>query len=311
MQKSKYIDVAEADLRWGLAVSAVGYEEATPGAPVHVHGHVGGFSDKRNDGAPAEYRLLYVVEGAGTLTNARQEQTRVREGDMIMLLPQQWHSYGPLRETGWKCHWIVFCGPLMDARLEAGLLDADRPVRHIGFSGEAVELFNSAYDTAQKEPPLAQTLLAGIVSHIIGLARVLEHYVAANKTVSHASMVSKARLRMKEALESSLSIQQIAEELGVSYSSFRKLFKIHTGFSPATYQQELKLQRAKELLSTTDMSVKEIAYRLETEEHMVFENGADLGKGGAGFIRMNLATSDMNIERGMERLKAFSGRHLR
>ena len=59
------------------------------------------------------------------------------------------------------------------------------------------------------------------------------------------------------------------------------------------------------------MNAKEIAYRLETEEHMVFENGADLGKGGAGFIRMNLATSDMNIERGMERLKAFSGRHLR
>ena len=53
-----------------------------------------------------------------------------------------------------------------------------------------------------------------------------------------------------------------SEELGVSYSNFRKLFKEHTGLSPAIYQQALKLQRAKEMLTTTDMSIKEIAYRL-------------------------------------------------
>ena len=81
----------------------------------------------------------------------------------------------------------------------------------------------------------------------------------------YVDMVNRARLRIRESLESSLTIQQVAEELGVSYSNFRKLFKEHTGLSPATYQQELRLQRAKELLSTTDMSIKEIAYRLDFE----------------------------------------------
>jgi AraC-like DNA-binding protein len=53
--------------------------------------------------------------------------------------------------------------------------------------------------------------------------------------------------------------------MGVSYSNFRKLFKEYTGLSPATYQQDLRLQRAKELLSTTDLSIKEIAYKLNFE----------------------------------------------
>ena len=75
-------------------------------------------------------------------------------------------------------------------------------------------------------------------------------------------MINKARLRIREALESDLTIHQVAEELGMSYSNFRKLFKDFTGLSPATYQQDLKLQRAQELLSTTDMTIKEIAYRL-------------------------------------------------
>ncbi|MBQ2129982.1 MAG: helix-turn-helix transcriptional regulator, partial [Prevotella sp.] len=57
-------------------------------------------------------------------------------------------------------------------------------------------------------------------------------------------------------------IQKIAEELGIGYSNFRKLFKEYTGVAPAMYQQELRLQRAKEMLSTTNISIKEIAYRL-------------------------------------------------
>lgn len=48
----------------------------------------------------------------------------------------------------------------------------------------------------------------------------------------------------------------------MSYSNFRKLFKEYTGMSPALYQQDLRLQRAKELLSTTRLTIKEIAYRL-------------------------------------------------
>ena len=72
-------------------------------------------------------------------------------------------------------------------------------------------------------------------------------------------MINKARLRIREGVESKITVQEIAAELGSSYSNFRKLFKEYTGMSPALYQQDLRLQRAKELLSTTDMSIKEIA----------------------------------------------------
>ena len=75
-------------------------------------------------------------------------------------------------------------------------------------------------------------------------------------------MVMRAQQHIRESLESTLSIQDIADMLGVSYSTLRKQFKEYTGLSPATYQQDLKLQHAKELLTTTNLSIKEIAYRL-------------------------------------------------
>ena len=42
---------------------------------------------------------------------------------------------------------------------------------------------------------------------------------------------------------------------------------------------------------------------------MILANGAELGKGGAGFSRMNLATSMDNIREGAERLRRFAERH--
>ena len=107
--------------------------------------------------------------------------------------------------------------------------------------------------------------MAGIVNHLIGLMYSLERNMELSKNQQQVDMISKARLMIRESLESDLTIQHIAEDLGVSYSNFRKLFKEYTGLSPATYQQELRLLRAKEMLTTTDYSIKEIAYRLNFE----------------------------------------------
>lgn len=85
-------------------------------------------------------------------------------------------------------------------------------------------------------------------------------------------MIAKARIMIREGVESKITVHEIAAELGSSYSNFRKLFKEYTGMSPALYQQNLRLQRAKELLSSTDMSIKEIAYRLNFDSPDYFSS---------------------------------------
>ncbi|WP_320130701.1 aminotransferase class I/II-fold pyridoxal phosphate-dependent enzyme [uncultured Sphaerochaeta sp.] len=54
---------------------------------------------------------------------------------------------------------------------------------------------------------------------------------------------------------------------------------------------------------------QQISYLIEQEEHIIIENGAVLGKGGAGFIRINLATSEENLREGAKRLKHFWEQH--
>ena len=266
MQISKYLLANDRDALWGLTVSTVGYEEISPGDAYPTRGHADGyyFEFERGRELP-EYQLLYLTEGEGTFRSTTFRETTIREGDLFLLFPDEWHTYRPNPRTGWKSYWIGFKGRNMDDRVRAGFLTPQKPIYHVGFSDEIVSLYREAYETAQIEAAYVQQLLAGMVNHLIGLMYSLERNIQLGRNKTHVDMISRARLRIRESLESDLTIQQVADEMGVSYSNFRKLFKEHTGISPAIYQQDLRLQRAKELLSTTDMSIKEIAYRLNFE----------------------------------------------
>lgn len=266
MQTSKYLLANDRDALWGLTVSTVGYEEIAPGDPYPTRGHADGYYFTIDKGRELnEYQLLYLTEGEGVFHSASVNEARLGEGDLFLLFPGEWHSYHPLPQRGWKSYWIGFRGKNIDDRVSNGFLSPKHPIYHVGFSDAIVRLYRDAYDTAITEAAYSQQLLAGIVNHLIGMMYMLERNIELNKDQSHVTLINRGRLRIRESLESSLTIQQIAEELGVSYSNFRKLFKEYTGLSPATYQQDLRLQRAKELLTTTDISIKEIAYRLNFE----------------------------------------------
>ena len=266
MQKSKYMLANERDLLWGLTVSTVGYEERAPGEPYPTRGHADGYYFNIEKGRILnEYQLLYNPEGEGEFQSAHCPKTLIKPGDMFLLFPGEWHSYHPNPRVGWKSHWIGFKGRNMDDRVKAGFLTPEKPIYHIGYSAVIEALYRKAYDVARAERPYSQQEMAGIVNHLIGKMYSLERNIELSKNQQQLDMIDKARFRIRESLESELTIQQVAEELGVSYSNFRKLFKEYTGLSPATYQQELRLLRAKELLTTSDLSIKEVAYRLNFE----------------------------------------------
>lgn len=263
-QISKYMLASERDALWGLTVTTIGYEEIAPGDEYPTHGHADGYYFTVDHGRELnEYQLLYLPEGKGEFHSATVPEAKLCEGDLFLLFPGEWHSYRPHAKTGWKSYWIGFKGKNIDDRVMAGFLSPAKPIYHVGFSDAIVSLYKQAYATAIEEAAYSQQLLAGIVNHLVGMMYSLERNIQLNsRSQNHVEMISRARLLIRESLESSLTIQQVAEKMGVSYSNFRKLFKEYTGLSPAVYQQDLRLQRAKELLSTTDMSIKEIAYQL-------------------------------------------------
>ena len=273
MQTSKYLLASERDAEWGLTVSTIGKEQIEPGEPYPTKGHAYGYYFYLDRGRTLdEYQLLYNMEGEGVFSSAHVKKQAIKPGDMFLLFPGEWHTYHPLETTGWKQYWIGFKGKNIDERVKAGFLSLEKPIYHVGFSHEIKATYEKAYDIAQEESAYVQQTLAGMVNYLIGLMYSLERNIILNKNSQQVDIINKARLRIREALEQELTIQDVAQEFGMGYSSFRKLFKEYTGISPALYQQDLKLQRAKELLRTTDMIIKEIAYKLNFDSPDYFSS---------------------------------------
>lgn len=278
--KFKYLLASERDAQWGLTVSTVGYEEIFPGGSYPTKGHAMGYYFNVDKGRVLdEYQLLYNLEGEGLFKSATVPETILRPGDMFLLFPGEWHSYHPLEGSGWKSFWIGFKGKNVDDRVKAGFLSPQKPIYHVGFSMDIQHIYQKAYETAMEEAAYCQQTLAGIVNHLIGLMYSLERNMQLNKNSQQVDIINKARMRIRESLEKKVTIQDISQELGISYSNFRKLFKEYTGVAPATYQDDLRLQRAKELLSITDESIKEIAYKLNYESPDYFSSKFKLKTG--------------------------------
>ena len=59
-----------------------------------------------------------------------------------------------------------------------------------------------------------------------------------------------------------ISVADIAASVSLSPSHLSRLFKMQTGFSPHEFITLRRIDAAKELLLTTDLSIKQIAYQV-------------------------------------------------
>jgi two-component system response regulator YesN len=70
--------------------------------------------------------------------------------------------------------------------------------------------------------------------------------------------VQQVILLMEEDIRKSLTLEEWAQIVNLSPSHLYHLFKSETGETPSRYLKTLRMQRAKELLETTFLTVKEI-----------------------------------------------------
>jgi len=70
--------------------------------------------------------------------------------------------------------------------------------------------------------------------------------------------VQKIVMTMRRDLRAKLTLGDMARAVNLTTFHFCHLFKAQTGSSPARYLKALRLERARELLETTFLSIKEI-----------------------------------------------------
>ncbi len=267
----KYLPTSAADEHWGLYVLNAGWsrvnmldEYPSPEHPAHHY-----FSwDKGR--VLDEYQIIYITNGEGIFESTHFAQTIIREGSILLLFPGEWHRFKPDRQTGWNEYWVGFKGSIIENLIHHQFISIETPVVYIGVNETIIHLFTEIKEKTTTEKTGYQPLVSGIVLHLLGLIHSLskqQHFELEDHTVA---IINKARIIFRTSIGQQSSMEQVAEELNVSYAWFRKAFKQYTGISPNQYLLQLKIEKAKLLLSDHSKSIKEIAFGLHFESAFYF-----------------------------------------
>lgn len=207
-----------------------------------------------------EYQIVFIAQGSGLFESASIAEIPVHAGDALLLFPDEWHRYHPDQHTGWSEYWVGFRGKEADRVMNA-FFSAKQPVCKVGQSDALLKHFDQILYWLQQAVPAKEQILA---SHVpLALAYLKSGALTQDSPTSKDSeLVIRAKATMLTNLETHTKLEDLASELGVSYSRFRFAFKKQTGYSPREYENLIKLNRACDLLARDGLSVSETASSL-------------------------------------------------
>lgn len=262
----RYVHVDSFDLQWGLTVTTAGCQHIPPHSvyPPNTRLHPSTHTFNPQEGRVLnEYQLVYIVEGSGFFESCSCRRQKVKAGTMILLFPDEWHTYSP-EEEGWSEYWVGFKGKMIENWITNRFFTKDKPVYETGVNATIIGLYEEIVYYIMQERSGYQQLISSIVFYLMGEI----YYKEKNRSAGQSDAIKKideARAIMRNNLDNPVPVEVIAQRLGVSYSWFRRTFKACTGISPAQYQLHLRYLRAKELLSTSQLTISEVAYMLNFE----------------------------------------------
>ena len=89
---------------------------------------------------------------------------------------------------------------------------------------------------------------------------------------SEDAMIEAAVDNIKRSFHHALDLPEIARRTGLSYVQFLRRFKRHCGMTPSDYLYALRIQKAKSLLTNTDMLIKDISTACGFDNEYYFSN---------------------------------------
>jgi AraC-like DNA-binding protein len=266
----RYFPVSVRDRKWGWYVTTAGEMRLLPRQPYPPSGHPKGYHFDWTKGRVLDcHALVYISHGRGSFESQPGARQPIEAGQIMFLFPGVWHRYRPDPETGWDEHWVGFDGDVARRWVRNKFFSPRRPVFKPGQEEKWLVLFTELITVIKLNRPALQQVMAGFAAQMLGLLYSGQQAGLAGDDQA-LLIVQKAIAKMQTELESGVNAEALARELNVSYSSFRHTFQQHTGSSPHQYLLELRLVRARNLLTQTTLSVKEIAQQAGFDDEHYF-----------------------------------------
>lgn len=232
-----------------LCLYQFGHEVCEPG---HSFGPV----------ARNHYLFHYVISGTGTLMaedeKGENQSFSIRSRQGFMIFPKQINTYYADMDNPWEYVWVEFDGLRVKEMLEIAGFSRSQPVYSARSKEQRDEMHKEMMYIAENgsEPPF----------HLIGHTYLfLDYLVRSMAPVLRLTGNRPKDYYIKEAItyieqnfQNDITIEALAEMVGIDRSYFGKIFKKALGKSPQEFLMNYRMVKAAELLRMTELTVGDI-----------------------------------------------------
>ncbi|WP_126245451.1 AraC family transcriptional regulator [Chitinophaga rhizosphaerae] len=205
-----------------------------------------------------QHILIYCVDGRGSARFNRQTFA-IGAGDFFVIPRKTAHIYRADEDDPWTIYWVHFVGSASDAVARTLEHKTASLKSAVPWLDQRIALFGSIYRQLESGYDLDNILYANLCFGQFLASLLFPERFTPDTTGNSREIVATATRQMKLQIGGQLTLQQLAEEANLSVSHFVHQFKKKTGYTPIEYFNNLKVQKACELLLYSDMRIKEVA----------------------------------------------------
>ncbi|WP_241675086.1 helix-turn-helix transcriptional regulator [Paenibacillus luteus] len=203
------------------------------------------------------YYLIMVLEGEGTFIQGGHTYT-LRKKDLFCLFPQVTHEYYTTGDKLLRKAFFAFDGKLALQLLERIGLGPYHPHLEGGLTDEAFAHMESFFylvmDKDRQHTDLARLALFHQIFDALSVNQTRDKHLSET-----GSWLRKAKDYLEIHYADGITIESVADYVGIDRTHFSKQFSKTYGLSPMKYVQKLRMNEAILLLKQTDYKLAEIA----------------------------------------------------
>ncbi|MFP4621363.1 MAG: helix-turn-helix domain-containing protein [Bacteroidales bacterium] len=266
----KYVTPDASEKKWGLYLTLAGKANIPANSEYPSGERPSAYYFNWEEGQELnEYQINYITEGSGIM-ETRYGRYQVKPGSVLLIYPGEWHRYKPSSVTGWREHYLGFSGVYARYLFQNSDILSNHPAGlNIGFHEKLLHLFSQIIDLVHDKKPGFQYIGSGLLIQLLGnLLYIVKNQGFNGKEIENK--IRHAKLCLQEQYNEPIDMKILAIKCNMGYSNFRKMFKKYTGLSPLQYHNMYRMEKAKELLLTSEKSVKKIAIELGFQSEQYF-----------------------------------------
>ncbi len=196
------------------------------------------------------YYLLHFIESGKGEIEREGKITALSKGDAFLILPGEVTTYRADKDEPWSYRWISFAGEFAKE-----LVEETTELLSMQYRASGLQALRQALDDEICDKVSSLKVLLNALSSIQSPGKRQE-------SQSEESVFLTALRYLEENYFKDIDIASLADSFGYSRAYFTTLFSKRTGKSPYRYLIDVRLEKAKEFLRSTEHTVEEIAYSL-------------------------------------------------